>query len=91
MQSTLRESLAKAMADRVGHGMEEKCMIHAEAAVDWLHSHEPMVSTFLSLWDAYAKAESNAECARILRLYLTDGEQFIREYMPWRLAESEGQ
>lgn len=30
----LIEEIAKNMADRIGHGMREKCMIHAEVALD---------------------------------------------------------
>lgn len=83
MKSTPREILAKKMADRIGHGMEEKCYTHADVAIEFVSDYS--FTSTLSLMEAYRKAENNEECAKILRLYCTDFMQYCREYDPGRL------
>ena len=34
-----KETLAKLMADRIGHGMAEKCDVHAEVAMEVIETH----------------------------------------------------
>jgi len=83
MKPTAREALAKQMADRIGHGMEEKCYTHAEVALEFVNSYS--FTGTLSLMEAYRKAKDNEECVKILRLYCTDFTQYCREYDPVRL------
>lgn len=78
MKPTLREVLAKRMADRVGHGIEEKCYQHAEAALEACEDYG--FRAHMLLHEAWRKADTNEETARILRLYCTDFKSFCREY-----------
>jgi hypothetical protein len=42
------EELAKKMADRIGHGMTEKCLIHAQVAIEeFERSQNELVASFI--------------------------------------------
>jgi hypothetical protein len=78
------ELLAKKMADRVGHGQEEKCLVHAAAAIEYVSDYSFYAHHLLH--EAWRQAESNEECANILRLYLNDFKEFQIQYAPSSLA-----
>ena len=87
MKPSFRETLAKMMADRIGHGMEEKCYVHAEVAIEVIESYS--FTATLTLMEAYRKAESNEDCAKILRLFCTDFQGFLKEFDPVLLRRIE--
>lgn len=75
------DDVAKKMADRIGHGMREKCLVHAEVVVEVLEA-DPVGMGFLQLKSAYSNASSSRECSEILRLYTTDYRKFLDAYVP---------